>query len=301
LDRLQKDAQASELDFTNTSPATFVILGLIQVPVTQAIAYLISPHFQHAALLCIGSHWLGFLLSCATRTNWFYDVFEDVSLFAIILWSYLSIEGQISTRQKLAFSAALIWNARLLGFLGYRIIVRGSDFRFDKLIKAHGYNFFGWTSGGTWCFLNCFCLWMITESFDAHNPLGVLDYLGLLIWVSGLLIETTADIQKYIFNSKHESGANKQWIATGLWKYSRHPNYFGENLSWAGLAVVCVGGWPGLNLCSCALAAVSPLWSVFFLVFTSLMLLEKRADKKWGGQPAYEKYKCTTSVLVPWF
>ena len=67
---------------------------------------------------------------------------------------------------------------------------------------------------------------MITESFDAHNPLGVLDYLGLLIWVSGLLIETTADIQKYIFNSKHESGANKQWIATGLWKYSRHPNYF---------------------------------------------------------------------------
>ena len=65
-----------------------------------------------------------------------HDCTQDVSLFAIILWSYLSIEGQISTRQKLAFSAALIWNARLLGFLGYRIIVRGSDFRFDKLIKV---------------------------------------------------------------------------------------------------------------------------------------------------------------------
>ena len=64
-----------------------------------------------------------------------------------------------SLRQNIIFGLALLWNTRLLAFLGYRIVVRGSDWRFDKLIMSHGYNCFGWTSGGTWCFLNGFCLW----------------------------------------------------------------------------------------------------------------------------------------------
>ena len=86
---------------------------------------------------------------------------------------------------------------------------------------------------------------------------------------------------------------------SGLWAYSRHPNYAGEMTLWAGLAVVSVGGWEAVGWASVARAAVTPIWSFGFLLFTSLMLLEKRADGKWGGQAQYEAYKRSVPVLFP--
>ena len=89
-----------------------------------------------------------------------------------------------------------------------------------------------------------------------------------------------------------------KWIQSGLWAWSRHPNYFGEILAWVGMAMLCMGGvntWYAAALCW-----ESPFFSAFFLVFTSLMLLEKRIDAKFGGQPRYEDYKRKTSVLVLW-
>lgn len=76
--------------------------------------------------------------------KWF-DVTEDISYFAILIWAYQSIDGAPSPRQNLVFSLALLWCTRLLIFLGYRVVVRGSDFRFDKLILEPCYNLFGWT------------------------------------------------------------------------------------------------------------------------------------------------------------
>ena len=114
----------------------------------------------------------------------------------------------------------------------------------------------------------------------------------------GLAIEHVADMQKSKWNSQFKSGMQKAWLQTGLWKYSRHPNYFGENLLWVGLAMIAANGvatWSAM-----AIAFVSPVWSAFFLLFTSLMLLEKRLDKKFGGMKAYEQYKAATSVLVLW-
>ena len=93
------------------------------------------------------------------------------------------------------------------------------------------------------------------------------------------------------------SGQQKTWLAAGLWKYSRHPNFFGEGLLWWGICLVACGALAGAD---CALAAVSPVWSTFFLFFTSLMLLEKRLDAKFGGRDDYERYKRRTSVLLLW-
>ena len=116
----------------------------------------------------------------------------------------------------------MLWCVRLCAFVGYRVMVRGSDWRFDKLIKSPIYNLFGWTSGGTWCWANGFCLWYLADSpAGVLNPLDSLDCLGLSLFAVGLAIETVADLQKYNFNEQHLSGENSKWIASGLWGESR--------------------------------------------------------------------------------
>jgi len=300
LDKMQRDAQASELDYTNTSPGAFGVLVLVQCVATYLLSP--SPRFALAAAMSIGSHWLGFVVSVVLQTDKYFDITEDIAYFMIICWSFSTIEGPPSLRQQLVYGAAMLWCVRLCAFVGYRVMVRGSDWRFDKLIKSPTYNLFGWTSGGTWCWANGFCLWYLADSpAGVLNPLDSLDCLGLSLFAVGLAIETIADLQKYHFNEQHLSGENSKWIASGLWAESRHPNYCGEITLWAGLAIASVGGFPGLyeEGPSWMLPFVTPVFSCFFLVFTSLMLLEKRADSKWGGLPAYEAYKRNTPVLFP--
>ena len=121
---------------------------------------------------------------------------------------------------------------------------------------------------------------------------------GTLIAFVGLFLETISDFQKYRFREKNKSG----FITTGLWSMSRHPNYLGEVTFWVGLCIAVIGALPcemkhyGLAV---ALCVVSPGWSMFFLFFTSLMLLEKRANERWGSKAAYKAYKEKTPILLP--
>jgi steroid 5-alpha reductase family enzyme len=90
-----------------------------------------------------------------------------------------------------------------------------------------------------------------------------------------------------------------KWIASGLWKYSRHPNYFGEILVWIGIYVFVFSSLIGFER---LYALASPLFITFLLVFVSgLPQLEKGADKKWGHLKAYREYKRRTSTLILWF
>eukprot|EP01044_Picomonas_judraskeda_P000752 COSAG03_NODE_36_length_17658_cov_56.766900_9_plen_152_part_00 len=138
------------------------------------------------------------------------------------------------------------------------------------------------------------------------HQINNLDMLGVLVWLCGMCIEHTADMQKSRWNSKYASNQQKTWLASGLWAWSRHPNFFGEHVLWWGSAIVAMAGLsatealPSYAPFGCVLAVISPLWSSFFLFFTSLMLLEKRLDAKFGGQPAYERYKRETSVFFFW-
>ena len=95
------------------------------------------------------------------------------------------------------------------------------------------------------------------------------------------------------FNHKLHGG---KWCTDGLWKYSRHPNYFGNILLWFGIFIFCyaydVPLW----------TIIGPLWTTFLLVFVSgLPFLEASADKKYGDDSEYLRYKAETSILVPWF
>lgn len=300
LDRIQKDAQSQEMEPSNTTPAFFLFLIVLQTVVVACIATSLSWQFQVVGALVLCGHWAGFIISLIIESDKYFDITEDVTLFVTLIHIYNSIEQIPTRRQNIAFGLALLWCVRLCAFVGYRVLVRGSDWRFDKLITSFAYNLFGWTSGGTWCFFNCFCLWQLASS--THDDVGrddliFSDYIGIVIFTIGFSIEIMSDLQKYSFNANYSSGTNNSWIESGLWAYSRHPNYAGEIILWLGIAILCLGQNPGAS--TLLINAVTPIWSFFFLLFTSLMLLEKRADKKWGNLSAYKKYKQRVPVLFP--
>jgi steroid 5-alpha reductase family enzyme len=115
-----------------------------------------------------------------------------------------------------------------------------------------------------------------------------------VVWLIGFAIEATADLQKNRFRA--DTGNKGSFINTGLWSWSRHPNYFGEIVLWTGVAIIALpvlSGWQLLTL-------ISPVFVFLLLTRVSgIPLLEKKAEEKWGGQEAYEAYKEHTSVLVP--
>jgi len=104
-----------------------------------------------------------------------------------------------------------------------------------------------------------------------------------------------ADRQKSHF--KADSQNDGRFINTGLWSWSRHPNYFGEIVLWIGVAVITLPvlqGWQWLTL-------ISPVFITLLLTrISGVPMLEARADEKWGGQEDYEIYKRSTSVPIPW-
>ena len=118
---------------------------------------------------------------------------------------------------------------------------------------------------------------------------------GMPIWFVGFAVETIADGQKRRYRDEHGSDG---FIATGLWRYSRHPNYLGEIILWFGVALLALpalSGWQWVTL-------VSPVFVFLLLTRVSgVPLLERKADKRWGENPAYIAYRDSTPVLVPFF
>ena len=122
------------------------------------------------------------------------------------------------------------------------------------------------------------------------NPLF---YFGAFIFLSGFLVEIIADNQKTKFRKDPINKDN--FITTGLWKYSRHPNYLGEITLWLGVAVMSLSSLSGLQL----ITLVSPIFTYFLLVYVSgVRILEETGRKKWGHLDSYKEYiKNTPSLL----
>lgn len=121
---------------------------------------------------------------------------------------------------------------------------------------------------------------------------GVRDVVALGMFAVGLVVETVADWQKLA----HKQRPGARWMTSGLWKYSRHPNYFGEILLWWAvyiLAMPVLRGWQFM-------AILSPLVVCLLLLFLSgIPILERSGDRKWGADEEYVRYKKDTSVVVP--
>ena len=251
-----------------------------------------QPLFALLIALIFLIQWLVFLPSYWARSEKFFDLTGSLTYIAVTLFAVLGSPA-IDGRTILLMLVVVIWAARLGLFLFTRVRQSGKDGRFDDL-KTSFLRFLNvWTLQGVWItFTASAALAAITTT--VRQPLGLIAWCGLLIWLVGFAIEVVADNQKKRFKS---DPANKgQFIQHGLWARSRHPNYFGEIVLWIGVALIALPvlrDWQWVTLSS-------PLFVMLLLTrISGVPLLEKRADEKWGGDPAYEAYKKRTPQLVP--
>lgn len=231
-----------------------------------------------------------FLVAYKLQSDKLTDISYALTFFAIALYGLCS--ANINFYHTLLFSLIVVWAFRLGSFLLYRVIKNGGDRRFDGIRE----NF---AKFGVFWMIQAITVWVLMISsilaFESQANITNLTFLGVLVWLVGLVIETAADIQKFRFSSK---SINKgKWIDQGIWKYSRHPNYFGEIMVWVGVYIVVVTSLSGFQI---LIALISPLYITVLLLFVSgIPILEKLADKKWGSDRKYLDYKLRTSVLLP--
>lgn len=235
------------------------------------------------------------------RTEKFFDLTGSLTFLTITLFSikYNGVEN-MTPRKYLLAGFVFIWATRLGTFLFTRICNDGGiDSRFEQ-VKKNVFSFGTfWVIQGLWVFLTSFPVQLalsIPSNTLAAFPTK-LDIAGILIWLFGFSFEVIADYQKRIWKSDKANSHN--FINSGLWKFSRHPNYFGEITLWIGVFLAACSEFQSWRQ---YVSVISPVFTAMLLLFVSgVPLLEISADKKWGDHPDYKAYKEKTPVLVPKF
>ena len=274
-------------------PAIILVGVLVAIAGSQGGARVGAiPVFALSVALAFLIQWVVFIPAFLVQSEKFFDLTGSLTYITVITVTLL-LSGNFDARAILVFVLVLVWAARLGTFLFRRVKKAGKDDRFDD-IKPSFLRFLNvWTIQGLWITLTlAAALIAITSSY--RKGIDVFAIVGLLIWILGFAFEVVADLQKSRFNA---DPANKgKFINTGLWSRSRHPNYFGEIVLWVGIAIIALPvlrGWQWVAL-------ISPLFVTLLLTKVSgIPLLEKKADKKWGGQEEYEAYKKKTPILIP--
>ena len=244
-------------------------------------------------IFCI--QWISFFPAYIFQTEKFYDLTGSITYLSIV-FSAVYITGSQNIADYIIVGCVVIWALRLGSFLFMRIHKAGEDRRF-RLIKPNFTRFLmTWTLQGMWVSM---CLLCVMTALSSKNGiiLNNIFFAGLFVFILGFSIEIIADHQKTIFR-KDEKNKDK-FISTGLWAYSRHPNYFGEIMLWFGISVMSFSSLSGLQY----LTLISPIFVYILLVYISgVRILEDQGLKKWGDLESYKKYiKNTPSLFFKFF
>jgi len=248
-----------------------------------------------AAVLDFGLQLVGWAICSVAKTEKFYDMFGSATFISIMVLALVTRGAALSAKQLLLCAVVLLWALRLGSFLVVRVFKTGGDRRFDAVKTSPGKFAVYWFLQSVWVYVTLLpTLFVLNASLGGGTALAWSDSLGLSVFLLGFGMETIADLQKFKF--KMAAGNEGRFISSGLWRFSRHPNYFGEMLLWWGVYVICVPSLHGAQ----HLACLSPLFVTSLLAFVSgIPILERQADKKWGTQQAYRDYKAKVPVLIP--
>ncbi|MCF7805395.1 MAG: DUF1295 domain-containing protein [Candidatus Marinimicrobia bacterium] len=215
--------------------------------------------------------------------------------FVIIAGYTLFTTGEFHVRQILVTLLTVIWGSRL----SLHIYVR------NRRKSSEDFRYRNWRERwGRWVYLRSYLQVFLLQGFlmivftvpvifinKFSGPgLIVADYVGMIIWFTGFLLESVADFQLLRFKSNSENQG--EIMTRGLWQYSRHPNYFGESLLWWGIWGMALSVNGGLY------TVVSPVLLTFFLLrISGVPMLED----KYKGNPDYREYRERTNTFIPWF
>lgn len=236
-------------------------------------------------------HVAGFLNAYLRQTDQLTDVIYAIS-FAVIAGYGLFMTGSPGAFEWILALMVFIWSIRLAIFLGYRIHVWGKDRRFDDFRKE-------WLRLARFWIMQFISIIVIALPviFAMQDPAvepGFWQGFGMVVFMAGFLIETVADYQKFAFKLQEKNKGD--FIRSGLWRYSRHPNYLGEWLVWTGIFLFCMTTFSGWQW----IAISSPAWIFILLRYISGgNLLEASARAKYGNRKEYQAYINRTGIFFP--
>jgi steroid 5-alpha reductase family enzyme len=250
----------------------------------------------HNIAITIGSVFLYmnllFLLALKLKKNDIVDIAWGTG-FILTTVLFLFLVPVYSIRRLIVSMLVIVWGLRLSIYIYIRNRGRQEDFRYAQWKKQWGKH---WMIRS---YLQVFILqgfFMLTIAYPIFinaqsqtNTMRLLDVLGIMLWLIGFFFEAVGDLQLRKFKMNHE---NKGKIMDqGLWKYTRHPNYFGESTMWWGIFLITLNihlGW---------LAVASPI------IITTLLLRVSGVpllEKKYETNPVYREYIRKTSGFIPW-
>jgi len=237
---------------------------------------------------------LFFVLAYTFKTDKFTDFTYSSTFVLLTIYQIIHFRA-FSLPQIIIALGVVIWALRLGTYLLTRILRIGKDDRFDDK-RGHFLRFMiFWIIQGVTVWAVMIPV-SVTLSLPSKGELNPLFLAGGLIWAGGFLMEVISDAQKFRFKSREENRG--KWIESGLWKLSRHPNYFGEISLWWGVFLMALS----LRDISYWWIAAGPLFITLLILFVSgVPLLEKSADAKYGSRKEYLDYRERTSLLIPWF
>ena len=214
--------------------------------------------------------------------------------FVVVAWVARATAHGVSLRQNVLVALTTIWGLRLTGYLFWRNHGKGEDYRYRSMRKHYGDR---WTIVSLYLVFGMQGVLMFTVSMpvqlgqmpDHPTGLGILAYLGLALWAIGLTFETVGDLQLAKFKA---DPANKGLVVDrGLWRFTRHPNYFGDFCVWWGLFLVAAETRLGL------IGVVGPIaMSILLVRVSGVAMLERTIGRR---RPGYAEYVARTSAFFP--
>ncbi len=238
---------------------------------------------------CLTALWL---LSLRIRDSSIVDIFWGSGFVIAALVYFLLTDGYVG-RQLLTLTLVAIWGLRLTIHLARRNLGKGEDFRYRNWRREHGENWW-WRSYFQVYLLQGVLLWIVSLPLLAaqfsSQPAQIiwLDVAGVIIWGIGFFFEAVGDYQLTRFKANPNNSGKV--LDTGLWRYTRHPNYFGDAVQWWGfyMLALAAGAW---------WAILSPLLMTFLLMrISGVALLEQSLKKR---KPQYQAYIERTSAFFP--
>ncbi|OAS16744.1 DUF1295 domain-containing protein [Paenibacillus oryzisoli] len=234
-----------------------------------------------------------FFIAQVKKDNSIVDIGWGLGFVIIALTTFMYQQGY-DGRQLLITILVCIWGIRLAVYLFIRSIGRGEDYRYANFRKQWGSRAVLIAFFRVFMMQGFIMLLLAYPIIRVHSKqMGAFDltaYLGLAVWIVGFMFQTIGDWQLRQFKKNRRN--QEEVLTSGLWRYTRHPNYFGEAVMWWGIALIVLplpGGWGAL--------ISSLLINLLLIKVSGVPFL----DRRYANNLAYQQYKRETNRFLPWF
>ena len=251
--------------------------------------------FSQAALIILTFVTLLWIWSIFIKNVSIVDIFWGLG-FVVVNTFYVFMSGELNARKILILTLVSIWGLRLAIYLAFRNIGKGEDFRYQEFRKNYGPKRYWWFSFFQTFLLQGALIMIVSlpllgiNSSTSNGTLNVLDYIGIAVWLIGFTFEAGGDFQLARFKNNLKN--NGKVLNTGFWKYTRHPNYFGDSAVWWAYAIFSIAAGSYWQI----IGAI--IMTLLIIKISGVRLLEKTLKE---SKPQYRDYIKKTNSFFPWF